>query len=164
LAYSTLLGLGAARTFFDQIDIVEAVVGDTELGDELKSRVSFHLRTGEGVFALVPRELEGAGTERVRACAAERVPVTNRELEVLLQRLSRDDAILVVPPECERVVRFRTLIRDLADSGEVFLIANHNAHNLFTYAFCNLSVVPALARGSLTSLPRARRARPPCSG
>ena len=60
------------------------------------------------------------GAERVGQRVAERVPVDDREPQVLLHRLAADHLVRVVVLELQRVPRLRAAIGDLGNVGEEF--------------------------------------------
>ena len=100
------------------VAVVEGIEGDAELLEELERGVDLTLRISDRAAAVVPGTHRRAHAERVRQRVAERVPVDNREPQVLLERLASDDLVRNVIPELQRVERARTAIGDLGDVGE----------------------------------------------
>jgi hypothetical protein len=50
------------------------------------------------------------------------MPIRYGEFEIFLHGLSGYDPVLVVPFEGKGIVRFRTLIGDLSDSGKILFV------------------------------------------
>ena len=104
------------------VDVVERVEPDAELGDELERGVHLHPggvhRIEIGRVVGVPRSVERAGAEDVETIPGERVPVADGEAEVLGHRAVADHAVGLVPAEGQRVVAVGTLVLDGVDGFE----------------------------------------------
>mmetsp|Transcript_144292 Transcript_144292/g.268941 ORF Transcript_144292/g.268941 Transcript_144292/m.268941 type:complete len:232 (+) Transcript_144292:887-1582(+) len=102
------------------VDIMEAIVRNTELAVELESHIHASL---EGLHRgiLVPRPYMCLHiTERVGAHAAvEGVPPGDSESQPFLHGLAHQNFILVVVLEGERIQTFWPFVFDLGDAGEV---------------------------------------------
>jgi hypothetical protein len=105
------------------VAVVEAVVGHAELGEELEGRV--HLlarrlhRVGGGRERRMPGAVERPRAEDVEAVPGERVPVADREAEVVLHAPAGHHAVGVVPVEGQRLVAVGAQVGDpLGDVGE----------------------------------------------
>src|SRR5690606_7133399 len=92
----TLRGFSAGITLVNQVYIVEAVVRNTQFGDEFKCGVHFFTGASDRVSSASPWELERTRTERIVTCAAEGVPVCNGKFEVILHGFTGNHTILIV--------------------------------------------------------------------
>ena len=121
-----IAGLQAVRTVSvrqyprSDIAVVKGIKRSSELLEELESDFGSTLGIPNRVGAVVPRPQSGADSERVREHITERMPVNDREAEVLLHRFPIDDLIGVVMLEIQRVARLGATILDLGDVGEEF--------------------------------------------
>ena len=107
---------------------MEAVERHAELGEELERGLHLLLggghRLGTGGEGGMPRPIERSRTEDVEPVPRERVPVADREAQVVLHAAAGDDTIGVVPAERKRVVAVGALVRDaVGDVGEEIHIA-----------------------------------------
>ena len=79
--------------FGGDVAIVERVERGAELLEELEGDLGLALGVRDGVGAVVPGPQRGADAERVGENVTERMPVDDREAEVLLHRLAVDDLV-----------------------------------------------------------------------
>ena len=100
------------------VAIVERVERGAELLEELEGDLGLALGVGDRVGAVVPGPQRRADAERVGERIAERVPVDDREPEVLLHRLAVDDLVGIVMLELQRVPRLGAAVLDLGHVGE----------------------------------------------
>ena len=106
------VGFREGLAFRGHVAVVEGVERRAELLEELEGDAGALLRVLDRRGAVVPGPEHGAGAERVRARAAEGVPVGHREAQVVAHRLAVDDLIGVVVLERERVPGRRTFVGD----------------------------------------------------
>ena len=123
------LELGQRGSLVHHVDVVEAVIRNLALRHELESGVHLVLRPRDGVGALVPGERLRAAAELVGALGAQRVPVSHRETQVLLQGLTHHHLVLVVIMKRQRILRLASLERDLANPREKFSLTFKITHN-----------------------------------
>src|SRR5690606_31632980 len=116
-----LVRLGERAAFRRDVAIVKAPEWRANFLEEFKRSIHAHLGDGDGVLALFPRAHDGAGAERIRADAAERMPIGDREAQMLAHRLPVVHLVGIVMMERERVGRTGTLVGDGVDAGEMRL-------------------------------------------
>src|SRR5690606_10282454 len=122
--------LAERAAFRGDVAIMEAPEGRLDLLEKLERGIEPALGVGDVVLRSLPRPADRARAERIGAGAAERVPVRDREAQVLLQRAAVDHLGRVVVPEGEGVRRTRAFVGDGPDLREVgfrggFLFGGH---------------------------------------
>lgn len=121
VAFEFFAKLGVPFFCFHDRDvaIVEAEERHTELGKEFECDIGLVLGRGDRIDACgQPRPIERALSEHVAPGPAERVPVADREAEMIGHAPPCDDAIGVVPTEAELPVADRSHVADRFDLGE----------------------------------------------
>ena len=108
-----------AVAFADEVDIVEAEVGDAQLLHEFESGVGFVLGYLEDVGAFIPREGLGDASELVVAFSAEGVPPCHGESQPVFHGFAHDHFFGVIVMEGHRVLGILAFELDLANSGEI---------------------------------------------
>ena len=103
------------------IAIVEAVEAETELLHHLKACIGHTLRVVDAAAAVVPWALTRRAAEGIAGAALQRMPVGEREAQVLAHGLLAHDFVGIVVTEGETVLRLRPFIGDGLDLREVFL-------------------------------------------
>ena len=93
-----------AAAFFDEVNVVEAVVFDSKLLHQFETRIHLVLCSVEGGFAFLPRHYPGASAELVATFGAERMPPRQRELEPILHLASANHSFRLVVMESHRVL------------------------------------------------------------
>ena len=99
--------------------------------EEFKGGVHAGLGDGEGVLAFFPWPHDRAGTEGIRAHAAESMPVGNREAQVLAHRLAVDHLIGVVMMESQRAGRSGAFVGNGLDAREMGLVGFHSEERVW---------------------------------
>ena len=107
------------------IRVVKGVERRTDLGEELECRVELLLRRPHGII-VPPGIHHGAHAEGVGTFVTERMPVGDGKAQVLLHGFPPRRRLGIVELESQRVVGLRTLVIDLSDSREEFLLADKN--------------------------------------
>ena len=112
------VGLAQVLAFGRDVAVVEGVEGRAELFQELEGHAHAGLGHLHRVGAVLPRADGGADAEHVGELAANRVPVGDREAQMVLHRLAGDQFVGVVVLEGERVLGVRSFVLDLGNAGE----------------------------------------------
>ncbi len=98
--------LGEARPLRRHVPIVEAEERRAELLDELEGRIDLVPGGSHRVVrGRQPGSVEGPGAEHVGPGPVEGVPQADRDAEVVLHALARDEAVRLVDLERERLAR-----------------------------------------------------------
>ncbi|CAB5370609.1 unnamed protein product [Rhizophagus irregularis] len=117
--------LGDSGRIGHHVDIVEAVIGNIELGEELERNAAFMLGGGGIIGTGMPRTVERTPAEHVRPRPAEGVPEAGGEAQMVFHPLAEHDPVLVVETVCKLVVGAWALEGDLGNIGEE--IGGHRA-------------------------------------
>ena len=103
--FQASLRLGEGPAFGGDVTVVEAEVGDAELGDELECRIEFRPPGGDRIQPVPePGPVEGTRAEHVLAGRGEGVPHTHGDPEVFLHALAQHKAIGLVDLVGQRIV------------------------------------------------------------
>ena len=98
--------------FRRDVAIVKGVKRRAEFFDEFKSRAHAVLRVLTDSVPSSHGRMHRARAERIAARAAKRVPVNDREAQMIAHRFALDDFVGVVMFEGERVFGFRAFVGD----------------------------------------------------
>ncbi len=107
---------GAA--FRGDVAVVEGVVRGAEFFAELEHDAGAFDGHGNGIGAVFPGAVPGAGAEHVGAHTPHGVPVDHREAQVVFHGFALDDLVGVIVFERERVLGVRSFEFDLRDLRE----------------------------------------------
>src|SRR6185295_6704804 len=83
---------------------MEGEEGHIEQAEQLEGGIGLGPRQRHRIRAMVPGPQECLAAERIAAGPAERMPVADRETQVILEPPSAHDTILVVPAERQWVL------------------------------------------------------------
>ena len=119
------LVLGDVLAVLHQVDVMEAIILDTQLLHDLEAGVRLGLGTAVRALALVPLIAAGLAAEGVAGGLAQGVPPGHGELEPILHLLAADDLLGIVIMESEGVLGLRTLEFDFPNTREVLFVC-HN--------------------------------------
>ena len=106
---------GQARSFLNQIDIVEAVIFCSNLSHEFKSCIHFILSPLNGISTCIPRMYNGTWTKGIAPGATEGMPIGDRKFKMLLHGLPGNHTVGVVVAESKGVVTFFSFKLNLSD-------------------------------------------------
>ena len=95
----TFLRFAYTRSLIHQVKIMKTIKGNTHFGDEFKGIIHPDLCPVQGIRHIIPGEDPCAAAERIRTAAAEAVPVSNREPEMVLHGFAADFLSGIVPFE-----------------------------------------------------------------
>src|SRR5208337_1247714 len=101
------------RALRRDVPVVERVKRGSQLLEKLEGHLGLALGVGHRVAAIVPGTVCRTHSERIGQCVAKRVPVDDREPEMLLHRLATDDFAGIVMLELQGVTRLGTPKIDL---------------------------------------------------
>jgi len=114
-----LLALPWGLALRRDITVVEGEVRDAEPGEEIERDVGLGAGLCHRIAGHLPRALERpVVAERIEAVPDERVPVADREAQLLCHGFTEDDPVLVVGAERERIAALGALISDRRDVGK----------------------------------------------
>ena len=114
-----LVGLGERRTFRGDIAVVETIKRCADFLEKLKGCIHANLGDGHGIFALFPRPYNRAWAKRIRAGAAECVPIGDGETQVLRHGLTVHDLGGIVVAEGEGIGAAGAFVGDRLDGRKV---------------------------------------------
>ena len=100
------------------VSVVEGVEGCADLLEKLERRASLALGVLDGAGAVVPGADGRPRAEWVGEWIAERVPINDREPQVLFQGPPAEHLVRVVVLEFQRVARLRAAILNRGDAGK----------------------------------------------
>ena len=103
---------------------MKTVKWHTQLGEEFKCRIHFATGVGHFVVASAPGVNTSARTKGVCTVRTECMPVTHGKAKVLFHGFASDYTVCVVGFEAHGIIRIGSFILNLANSGEILLIAN----------------------------------------
>src|SRR4030095_6614350 len=84
------------------VDVVEGEKWHVEQEVQLDGDIGLWPRQRHRIRAMTPGPQDRLAAEGIAAGPAERMPVADRETQVILEPPSAHDTILVVPAKCER--------------------------------------------------------------
>ena len=114
-----LVGLGERRSFRGDVAVVETIKWRANFLEKLEGCIHANLGDRDGIFTLLPRPNDRSRAKRIRARAAERMPVGDGEAQVLRHGLTIDDLGGIIVAEGEGVGAAGAFVGDGLDSGKV---------------------------------------------
>jgi hypothetical protein len=112
------IGLAQGPAFGRNVPVVERIKRSAQLFEEFKGDPDAGLGHFHRVSAVFPGAHGGAGAEHVGQLPPDRVPISDREAQVLLHAFALDQLVGVVMLESERLFRVRAFVLDFGDSRE----------------------------------------------
>jgi hypothetical protein len=89
---------------------MEAKEGQADHSEKLESRIGFHLGLRNRVAGLKPRALDRGSAKRVASCHPKRVPVGDREAQMILEGLAEYDPVSIIPAVGKGFLTRRALV------------------------------------------------------
>ncbi|MNS68211.1 hypothetical protein D3C72_1014860 [compost metagenome] len=105
--------------FRGDIGVMEAVIVDTQFGEEFEGRGCFADRQLHGIAGVLPRALERPRTEHIGARPDERVPVTGGHAQVFAHGFAEDEFVGVVVTEGEGGIAVWAFVANRLDIREI---------------------------------------------
>ena len=105
-----LQGLGKRLAAGRDVGVMEAKEGQAEHSEELEGRIGLHLGLRNRVAGGKPRALDGGSAKRVASSHRQRVPVGDREAQMILEGLAEYDPVGIVPAVGEGLLTGRPLV------------------------------------------------------
>jgi hypothetical protein len=103
------------------VAVVETIKRHADLLEKFEGGIHARFRNRDRIRAELPRTLNRAGTERIRARPTKRVPVRDRKTQVLRHRLPVYHLVRVVVAEGEGIRRADSFVGNATNFGEVRL-------------------------------------------
>ena len=111
-------------SLFNEVNVVEAEIPNTEFIHYFKTGIHFILCTLNGISSFVPLVATSLTTELVSTCTAERVPPSHSELQPILHFLSHHDLFRLVVVESHYILTVLSFERNLTGKREILF--SHN--------------------------------------
>src|SRR5690606_17840303 len=105
-----------------------AVERSTNFGDEFERSIHLVLCSLNRICILKPWELLGSRTEGISTCSTERMPVSNCKTKMFFHRLLTYLLLRIIEFKSQRVITFLPFELDLANTFEVFFVAECEFH------------------------------------
>src|SRR5258707_15233300 len=107
---------------------MKTIIRQTQLGDELKSRIHFILRTRYYIALLIPGIKMRRLPKRIGPVADKRMPIGNGQAQVIFHGLARYDLVRIIPSIGKWVFRSGSLIRNGSNAFEELILSGDNWH------------------------------------
>jgi hypothetical protein len=128
-----LQGLGKSVAAGRDVGVMEAKEGQAEDAEKLEGRIGLHLGLRNRVAGGKPRALDRGSAKRVASAHRKRVPVGDREAQMILEGLAEHDPVRIVPAVGKGLLTGRTLVlycferaKDCFGHGESPIVVKKN--------------------------------------
>jgi hypothetical protein len=99
---------------------VEGEERHIEQAKQLEGDIGLGTRQRHRIGAMVPGPHERLAPEGIAAGPAQRVPIADGKAQVILEPPAMDDAVLIVPAECERCLCVLAAVGDRLGRSKEF--------------------------------------------